>query len=144
MQEDVAPVPTANTCLPLVLSNPFEGLLILCQFAAFCNPVCNTRLEAPSNIPPLRPLETTTLMLRIEKSSLHLCDKALFLIFRQNALLSGRHLDAAYILGEDTPYLQDKVVSAGEKFSCQHIIAPLQDYGLRAEYVDVSEIADSA
>lgn len=53
----------------------------------------------------------------------------------------ARSLDTAYILGEVSNYFQGKI-SAGEKLSCRHMVALLQDHGLKAAYIDLSKIID--
>ncbi|KAI5299442.1 Proteasome subunit beta type-6 [Ascosphaera pollenicola] len=51
-----------------------------------------------------------------------------------------RILEAACILGETSAKCVDMVMSAGEKLSCLFMTALLQDRGVDAEYVDLSEL----
>ena len=53
-----------------------------------------------------------------------------------------RLLEAAQTLGEISPRSVDKVMSVGEKLSCRFMAALLEDHGVDAEYVDVSEVVD--
>jgi aspartate kinase len=53
-----------------------------------------------------------------------------------------RVLEAAQTLGEISPRSVDKVMSVGEKLSCRFMAALLQDHGVNAEYVDMSEVVD--
>lgn len=53
-----------------------------------------------------------------------------------------RILEAAQTLGETSPRSRDKVMSVGEKLSCRFITALLQDRGIDAAYVDLSDIVD--
>ncbi|KAI5284344.1 Aspartokinase, partial [Ascosphaera aggregata] len=53
-----------------------------------------------------------------------------------------RILEAAQILGETSAKCIDMVMSAGEKLSCLFMTALLQDRGVDAEYVDLSELID--
>ena len=52
----------------------------------------------------------------------------------------SRILEAAQTLGETSPRSRDKVMSVGEKLSCLFMTALLQDRGVEAVYVDLSEI----
>ncbi|RAH65875.1 uncharacterized protein BO66DRAFT_460792 [Aspergillus aculeatinus CBS 121060] len=49
-------------------------------------------------------------------------------------------LNAAYFLGEVGPACVGRVVSAGERLSCHYLVAILQDIGLQASFVDVSNL----
>lgn len=49
-------------------------------------------------------------------------------------------LEAAHTLGEISARCVNKVISAGEKLSCRLMAGYLQDRGVEAQYVDVSEI----
>ncbi len=51
-----------------------------------------------------------------------------------------RLLEAAQTLGEISARSVDKVISTGEKLSCRFIAALLQEHGVEAEYVDLSEV----
>jgi aspartate kinase len=51
-----------------------------------------------------------------------------------------RLLEAAQTLGEISAKSVDKVISTGEKLSCRFMAALLQEHGVDAEYVDLSEI----
>lgn len=51
-----------------------------------------------------------------------------------------RILEAAQILGETSAKCVDMVMSAGEKLSCLFMTTLLQDRGVDAEYVDLSEL----
>ena len=51
-----------------------------------------------------------------------------------------RILEAAQTLGETSPRSRDKVMSVGEKLSCRFMAAMLQDAGIEAEYLDLSDI----
>jgi aspartate kinase len=53
-----------------------------------------------------------------------------------------RVLEAAQTLGEISPRSVDKVMSVGEKLSCRFMAALLNEHGVDAEYVDVSEVID--
>ena len=53
-----------------------------------------------------------------------------------------RILEAAQTLGETSPRSRDKVMSVGEKLSCRFMTALLEDNGVAAEYIDLSEIID--
>lgn len=55
-----------------------------------------------------------------------------------------KFMDAAQVLGEITPKCVDLVISAGEKLSCRFMSRLLQDRGVDAEYVDLSDIIDFA
>ena len=54
--------------------------------------------------------------------------------------LVTRLLEAAQTLGEISAKSVDKVISTGEKLSCRFMAALLQEHGVDAEYVDLSEI----
>lgn len=54
--------------------------------------------------------------------------------------LVTRLLEAAQTLGEISAKSVDKVISTGEKLSCRFMAALLQEHGVNAEYVDLSEI----
>lgn len=53
-------------------------------------------------------------------------------------------LEAAQVLGETSARCVDKVISAGEKLSCRFMAALLEDRGVAAHYVDLSEVIDFA
>ncbi|RMZ86197.1 hypothetical protein DV737_g191, partial [Chaetothyriales sp. CBS 132003] len=53
-----------------------------------------------------------------------------------------RILEAAETLGETSPRSRDKVVSVGEKLSCQFMTVLLQAEGIEAEYVDFAHVID--
>lgn len=53
-------------------------------------------------------------------------------------------LEAAQVLGETSARCVDKVISAGEKLSCRFMAALLEDRGVGAQYVDLSEVIDFA
>lgn len=45
--------------------------------------------------------------------------------------------------GEVTPEDEDRVISVGEKLSSHYLAALLEDYGVRAEYIDLSNVFNS-
>ena len=51
-----------------------------------------------------------------------------------------RTLEAVEELGEVSPKPRDRVMSIGEKLACRYMTAVLQDQGVDAEYVDLSEV----
>lgn len=55
-----------------------------------------------------------------------------------------RLLEAALTLSEITPRSVDKVISAGEKLSCLFMAAVIEDCGVSAEVVDLSDIVCSS
>jgi len=52
-------------------------------------------------------------------------------------------LDAAQRVGEISSKSKDKIISKGEKLSCRFVAALLQDRGVEAQYVDLSEVIKS-
>ena len=60
----------------------------------------------------------------------------------QECALVLRILEAAQTLGETSPRSRDKVMSVGEKLSCLFMTALLQDQGVDAEYVDLSNVVN--
>lgn len=51
-------------------------------------------------------------------------------------------LEAAQTLGEISSRCVDMVISAGEKLSCRFMATLLQDRGVDAEYIDLSDVVD--
>lgn len=49
-------------------------------------------------------------------------------------------LEAAQHLGEVSPRTEDKIIAKGEKLSCRYMTAVLQDRGVDAAYVDLSDV----
>ena len=49
-------------------------------------------------------------------------------------------LESAQHLEEVTYRAEDKIVSKGEKLSCRYMTAILQDRGVNAQYVDLSDV----
>ncbi|PGG98921.1 hypothetical protein AJ80_09438 [Polytolypa hystricis UAMH7299] len=62
----------------------------------------------------------------------------------QECALVLKILQAALTLGEISARCVDMVISAGEKLSCRLMASLLQDRGVDAEYVDLSDIIDVA
>ncbi|KAL9009817.1 MAG: hypothetical protein Q9173_005185 [Seirophora scorigena] len=50
-------------------------------------------------------------------------------------------LDSVHLIGAISPDTLDRVVSAGEKLACRFMSGVMQDQGVSAEYVDLSQVA---
>ena len=53
-----------------------------------------------------------------------------------------RFLEAVQTVGETSPGILDRLVSKGENLSCRFVAALLEDRGVDAQFVDLSEVID--
>lgn len=59
----------------------------------------------------------------------------------QKEMIRGEELlKASQVIGEISPRTLDSIMSLGEKLSCLFMAALMEDHGLRAQYVDLSDI----
>lgn len=76
-------------------------------------------------------IKDSAILAKLLKDTNYECDQVLKL------------LHASQIIGEISPRTLDSIMSAGEKLSCQFMAALFNDHGLKAEYVDLSNVIAS-
>lgn len=54
----------------------------------------------------------------------------------------GKLLDSLPKTGDIPPVAEDKILSVGEKLSAQYLTALLEDHGIGAQYLDLSDVID--